>query len=178
MPFLLFLSFNGLLLCSVPRGIPRFFFLLFPGIQCRHLFIFLAGCYPAFRCLFVCFPAFSSTCSRDFSSALSSSHTSLQTSHVPLYVPGCLPISSGSVAQSVPLGTFGNNTRLFSIALLVFRWALSVLLSLFFNYYSFSFASRSHYGHLRNVFSSSCSRVFSHAPPFCPLRRLRDGFLG
>ena len=124
----------------------------------RHLSIYLAGCYPAF----------SSSCSRDFSSALSSSHISLQTSRVPLYVPGCLPISSGSVAQSVPLGTFGNNTRLFSIALLVFRWALSVLLSLFFNYYSFSFASRSHYGHLRNVFSSSCSRVFSPAPPFCP----------
>ena len=95
-----------------------------PDISCRlsfwHLFISLAGCYPAF----------SSSCSRDFSSALSSVRTSPRIAHVPLYVPACLPISSGSVAQSVPRGTFGNNTRLFSIALLIFRWALSVLLSL------------------------------------------------
>ena len=99
-----------------------------PDISCRlsfgHLFISLAGCYPAF----------SSSCSRDFSSALSSVRTSPRIAHVPLYVRAYPPISSGSVAQSVPRGTFGNNTRLFSIALIVFLWALSVLLSLFINY--------------------------------------------
>ena len=52
-----------LFLCSVPRGIPRFLFLLFPGIGCRLFFVlcpslylgpcfYSAGCYPAFSYVF------------------------------------------------------------------------------------------------------------------------------
>ena len=83
----------------------------------RHLSIYLAGCYPAFRFFSVCLPAFSSSCSRDFSSALSSSRTSPQIAPVPLSVPACPPIFAGISARSALLCTLGSSTRLLTISL-------------------------------------------------------------
>ena len=51
---------------------------------------------------FVCYPAFSSSCSRDFSSALSSFRISPRIAPVLPSEPVCPPISAGISARSVP----------------------------------------------------------------------------
>ena len=149
------------LFCS-PRysAVYIFSFVCYPGIECRHLSIYLAGCYPAF----------SSSCSRDFSSPLSSVRTSPRIAPVPPSVPACPPISAGISARSVLPCTPGSSTRLLVVFLSGSQSVLSILLSysyrfiLFFSFSAATIKSQSQYPFVCLSFFVECSssqgRVF------------------